>query len=476
MKLQRLKRILSEDKKWLSSYVNKASDKNVKDAVNMMKRSKDMSDDEFSRENARINRRTARIQKTLPKVKLESFNLMEANISHFSHLGLDPNNPEHKDMVDAYNNGLNAKENKISAKPNQIKTFDQLKNTVAPHVAAMQQKRKEDDEDKEAFANKEAELVHHDPSTGVKVFKVRSGKGCAAVGGDTKWCTADRATGEDAFKEYDPEEKHSYVIHTPEKGNLSKIGIIGVKPKQPHISGLGGNFQDKGNNTVSDEDWDKVRKKYNLDSIKSLHGIRGLKHPEMEIEDKKRKQETLKTLKNKKLDGLSLFDMAENSFHPEIHKAILNHENTDSDVMDAVIDNSSHPETHKAILNHPKVDEMHMEKISEKSHDPEVHKILSKHKNSTDKTLLNLIMKSDDPEVHREVSKHPNAYSGTLRELLSISKDPETIRSIAKHRNIENSTRNEALEKLKELGHNTDQQSNPYHVESFLSAYKRVIK
>jgi hypothetical protein len=69
MKLQRLKRILSEDKKWLSSYVNKASDKNLKDTLNMMRKSKDMSDDEFSRENARINRRNARIQKALPKVK-----------------------------------------------------------------------------------------------------------------------------------------------------------------------------------------------------------------------------------------------------------------------------------------------------------------------------------------------------------------------------------------------------------------------
>ena len=47
--------------------------------------------------------------------------LFEANISHFAHLGLDPNNPKHKDMVDAYNNGLNNSENKITAKPNQLK-------------------------------------------------------------------------------------------------------------------------------------------------------------------------------------------------------------------------------------------------------------------------------------------------------------------------------------------------------------------
>lgn len=69
MTLQRLKRILSEDKKWLSSYVNKASNKNVDDALNLMKKSKDMSDDEFDRENARIKRRSARIQKALPKIK-----------------------------------------------------------------------------------------------------------------------------------------------------------------------------------------------------------------------------------------------------------------------------------------------------------------------------------------------------------------------------------------------------------------------
>lgn len=69
MKLQRLKQILSEDKKWLSSYVNKASDRNVKDALNLMKKSKDMSDEDFGKENARINRRNTMIKKALPKVK-----------------------------------------------------------------------------------------------------------------------------------------------------------------------------------------------------------------------------------------------------------------------------------------------------------------------------------------------------------------------------------------------------------------------
>lgn len=209
-----------------------------------------------------------------------NLSLIEAKISHFAHLGLDSNDPEHKAILDAYNAGVN-KDSNIPKNPNQIKSFDQLKTYVAPHFAAIQQKRKEDAEDEEAFKNKEAELVHHDPENGVKVFKVRSGRGCAAVGSDTKWCVSNRKSGGEMFSRYDPEKEHSYVIHTPEKGNFSKIGIIGFKPGvqwKPYME----NFQDKGNNPVNPKDWEMLTKKYNLHNVKALHGIRGLKHPEFE--------------------------------------------------------------------------------------------------------------------------------------------------------------------------------------------------
>ena len=396
--------------------------------------------------------------------------LLEATISHFSHLGLDANNPEHKDMVDAYNSGLNSPENKITAKPNQIKTFDQLKSTVAPHIAKIEKKRKEDAEDREAFANKDAELVHHDTSTGLKVFKVRSGKGCAAVGGDTKWCVAHRETGNAAMRAYDPEGEHSYVIHTPEKGNLSKIGIIGVKPGQKHSDGVGGNFQDKGNNTVSDERWDMLRKKYNLDNVKSLHGIRGLKNPEIEKENKAKADDLLNKIKTAKTydekDAVSrhLAHAAENGYlnaehvhhfgneegddglqmlayysnDPEVHRALVKHKNAGQYTLPAVFDKQKYdPEVHKAIANHENAGDDILYSVADKSDDPEVHKAIANHENAGDNALAEVAEKSYDPEVHKAIVKHKNAGHYALREVASKSNDPEVHKAIVKHKNAD---------------------------------------
>ena len=352
--------------------------------------------------------------------------LFEANASHFAHVGLDPNNPEHKDMVDAYNNGLNAKENKITTKPNQIKTFDQLKNTVAPHFAAIQKKRQEDAEDKEAFANKDAELVHHDPSTGLKVFRVRSGKGCAATGGDSKWCVSDRKTGQTAFQGYDPEGEHSYVIHTPEKGNLSKIGIIGVKPGEE--SGVGGNFQDKGNNTVKDPDWNMLRQKYNLDSVRALHGIRGL-HNEEVVKKHKR------TVNDPNASDRALARVAMKSIDPEIHRAILNHTNAGDNALAGVADKSNDPEIHRAIVNHKNAGDNALAGVADKSNDPEMHEKIFNHKNAGDNALAGVAWNSNDPEIHRAILNHTNAGDTALARVAMKSNDPEIHRAILNHKN-----------------------------------------
>jgi hypothetical protein len=69
MNLQRLKTILSEDykKKWASSYVQKASSRNLDDTINLMKKSKDLSDEEYKQKLLKINRRNSRVKKLLPK-------------------------------------------------------------------------------------------------------------------------------------------------------------------------------------------------------------------------------------------------------------------------------------------------------------------------------------------------------------------------------------------------------------------------
>jgi hypothetical protein len=437
--------------------------------------------------------------------------LFEAKISHFSHLGLDPNNPEHKDLVDAYNAGVNRDPN-VPKNPNQIKTFDQLKTSVAPHFAAIQQKRKEDEEDKKAFENKDAELVHHDQETGLKVFKVRNARGCVAAGGGATGCVYDRDDGQDAMDRYDPEGEHSHIIHTPEKGNLSRISIIGVKPKQTHRTGLGGNFQDKGNNTISDSDWDILRRKYKLDSVKALHGIRGLHNEE---EGKNQEEEAKKLIKphitdqelgkiksnnpevhkaiiNHKNFGLdSLYSVSQQTYDPEVQNKMLEHKDINGEIMDYISDRTNNPEVHKAIINHAQYEpEIHSEIISKNSHDPEIHKILSNHPETSSKALDEIMIKSDDPEVHRNLVNHHNTSSDTLSELNDITKDPRDHKSIINHLNANRETINSIAEKynLQHDGseesrtriskaiddHIKNKQNNPYQLESFISRLRRI--
>jgi hypothetical protein len=358
--------------------------------------------------------------------------LFEAKAEHFSHIGLDPNNPEHKDLVDAYNAGVNRDPN-VPKNPNQIKTFDQLKTSVAPHFAAIQQKRKEDEEDKKAFENKDAELLHHDPETGLKVFKVRNARGCVAAGGGATGCVYDRESGQNAMDSYDPDGEHSHIIHTPEKGNLSRISIIGVKPRQKHISGQGGNFQDKGNNTVSDSDWEMIRKKYKLDSVKVLHGIRGLRHPDQAKKD----QEEAKRLVNH-MNDKELYKVANQSRYSdsEVHNAIANHPNAGFDALYTIAYKSDDPEVHKAIANHP---------------------------NAGEDTLHDLANKSNDTEVHKAITNHPNTWSNTIHR-------------IAKKYNLEHDGSEESRTRISKAidDHIKNKQNNPYQLESFISRLRRI--
>ena len=199
--------------------------------------------------------------------------LFEATGKHFSHIaGFDENNPEHQDLVHAFNQS-GFPTNHAS----RIKSMEELKDKVAPKLQAIHQSRAEEKEHQAAIARGDAELVHHDPEKGIKVFKVKNQAGGCAVGKGTKWCIANPNSKDDMVKHYDPEGNSSHVIHLDkEKGNLSRIAMIGVNYSTPHKTGVGGSFQDKGNVTVSDSDWNHLRKKYKLDSIPALHGIRGI--------------------------------------------------------------------------------------------------------------------------------------------------------------------------------------------------------
>lgn len=197
------------------------------------------------------------------------------------------------DVLNAFNNhGFNLKDENGKPKKNlnQWKNFNDLHMALKPHVDSIQQTRQENEKDKEAFKNGDVHLIHHDPVNGVKIFKPHNQTGSCAVGKGTKWCTGDR--NQNAFGYYDTSGNNSYVMHfDKEKGNLSRIGIFGVDHTTPHKEGVGGNFQDKSNVTVSDDDWNNLRKKYNLDSIPELSGIRGIPRNKEQEDQFKKKNE-----------------------------------------------------------------------------------------------------------------------------------------------------------------------------------------
>lgn len=340
--------------------------------------------------------------------------LAEAKAEHFAHIGLDPQNPEHKDMVDAFNQ---SHQNLPKKNPNQYKSLDELKNAVGEKLSQIHQKRREDEEDRQAFEKGDAQLIHHNPENGVKVYKVKNQQGCAAVGSGTQWCTAQR--GGNMMGHYDPSGEHSYVIHTPEKGNLSRIGIIGVKPGKGIENGIAGNFQDKGNNTVNDEDWDMLRKKYKLDDVKEMSGIRGLYHPEAEKYKKEQAEKLAKEQKKQAdelvkphLNDIELSKLAdEHSHNPEVHKAILNHPNAGEESMMTVAYRTKDPEVLKSMLKNGKTKEWTIDVAVENADknnysDPdknEIHNLAVEHPEINHSTVETISRQSNDPRVHSKI-------------------------------------------------------------------------
>ena len=363
----------------------------------------------------------------------ECINLTEAKIEHFSHLGLDKDNPEHKDIVDAFNQSHQKLEKK---NPNQYKTLSELKSAVSSKLGEIRQKRKEDAEDKEAFESGEAKLVHHDPKTGLKVYKVRSSKGCRAAGKEASgWCVNDKKTGDAAFQGYDPEGKHSYVIRTPEKGNLSHIGIIGVKPGQKHSTGHIGNFQDKGNKAVSDKDWEHMRKKYGLDGVKELHGIRGIHNEEAAKELEEKRKAHMKLVSNPDTDLHTLHKIATESDDPKVHKAIAEHQNAHESTLQHIAYESNYPEVHKAIAENPNTHSTTLGDLSYRSNDPEVHKAIAENPNTSSIALSHIAWMSNYTKVHKAILQHKNADDRVLRNVAERTNDPEIHKAIAQHKN-----------------------------------------
>lgn len=387
--------------------------------------------------------------------------LAEAKAEHFAHIGLDVSNPKHKDMLDMFNKYTHMMPKKNA---NQYKSLDELQDAVKPHLDELKKQRESEKEHQAAIKRGDAELVHHDPEKGIKVFKVRNQRGSCAVGKGTQWCVAQDPEGEE-MKRYDPTGNYSHVIHLDkEKGNLSRIGIIGVKPNKPHTSGMGGNFQDKGNNTVSDENWNRLKKKYDLDNVESLEGVRGIPLSEKTKQKIKGKGEDLSNkIKNgthkdedlyhaidhgylkpkhiKDLNGTDLNKIADKSDDPEIHKAIINHPKADNYILAKVGKKSKDTEIHKSIVNHPKAGDEALYSVFDRSdetdNDPEIHKAIVNNPKASDNTLSSVAYVSKDPEIHKAILNHPETGGAALSYVAQNSNDPEIHKAIINHPNTD---------------------------------------
>jgi hypothetical protein len=393
--------------------------------------------------------------------------LSEATIKHFAHLGLDPENQEHKDLVDAYNSGHSANDPNVPRLPNQVKTVDQLRTSVKPHFEKIQQKRKEDSDDRKAFENGEAKVIHHNPETGAKVTKVTSQAGSCAAGASSTWCTGKRIGGPDMVKQYDTDEHGSYVFHFPKepKKHLRTIGAYGKWHEPEEDDDEVDNFQDAENHTVPGHEWNRLVKEHGLDKIKHLKGVvRGISisakdklNYASELSDNihsgtatdedvhharvnnyltdSHKHGLLSSSKN--ISGKTLSGMAYNTKDPEIHKKIVEHPNADTNALTAVAKNTKDPEVHKKIVDHANVDTNALTAIAWNTKDPEVHKKIADHPRAGNYALGGVAYNAKDPEVHNKILEHPNADGYALAGVAWNTKDPEVHNKIVEHPNAD---------------------------------------
>ena len=143
--------------------------------------------------------------------------------------------------------------------------------------------------------------------------------------------------------------------------------------------------------------------------------------------------------------------------HDNFHSAFKN-EPDNSEISTAL------KKHHLKKLN-PNLSEIDIQNIVSKSDDPEVHRAIANNENAGDSALGDIAKKSYDPEVHRAIANHKNAGYFALGE-------------ISKKYNLEHDGSEESKARISKAidDHIRNKQGNPYQLESFLSAYRRVIK
>jgi len=381
--------------------------------------------------------------------------LIEATAKHFNHIDLDASNPEHKDLIDAYNRGHSANDHNVPRHPGQIRSIDQLKSAVHPHLQKIQQKHKEDIDDIKARTNGEANVVHHNPDTGATVTQVTNQAGSCAAGASSSWCTGRR--GVDMVHHYDPEGHKSFVFKFPKekKKHLRTIGAYGAYNGDTSDTA---NHQDAENHTVHPQEWHRLVKEHGLDKIKHLKGsVRDI--PITSDEKSKYAEELTHHIKMSTTKPEDLLHASANRYltkahkqalatnskthtnilnalasDPETHKAILKHPNAGDNALDAVASNTNDPEIHKAILKHPKAGDGALADVARNTRDLEIHKAILKHPKAGDNALATVAYNTTE-EIHKAILKHPNAGDHVLSSVARNTTDPDIHKAILKHPN-----------------------------------------
>jgi hypothetical protein len=357
--------------------------------------------------------------------------ITEASAKHFAHIkDFDPeNNPDHKDILDAYNSS-----GMPTHKASSIKTFQHLKDTVAPHYQKIKEKKELERKSQDAFDKGDVKLVHHDPETGLKVYKVHNENGAHAVGHDTEWCTAKKdATPKErkaAFNTYDKNGNDSHVIHTREKGNLSKIGIFGVNHFKPHTSGVGGNFQDKGNVTVDPDDWEHLKNKYKLHHVKALEGVRGLPLSN-ETREKQKKEASEELTHHIDTYNKDYNDRQKNPNHSNFVSHAFNNLTkklktaSENDILNhSHIKNLSHHHVYE--LSHD-MNKPHELDMLHDYHAPYVRYNVANHRNTSSDTLHKMRNDKDEDVIHK-VMGHKNTRTNTLHDITNNKNHDPSVR------------------------------------------------
>ena len=382
--------------------------------------------------------------------------LIEATAKHFAHIDLDASNPEHKDLIDAYNRGHSANDLNVPRHPGQIRSIDQLKSAVHPHLRKIQQKRKEDIDDIKARTNGEANVVHHNQDTGATVTQVTSQAGSCAAGASSSWCTGQRGT--DMVHHYDQEGHKSFIFKFPKekKKHLRTIGAYGAYNGDNSDTA---NHQDAENHTVTPQEWHRLVKEHGLDKIKHLKGsVRDI--PITSDEKSKYAEELTHHIKMGTTKPEDILHASANGYltkahtqalstnsktspqilnslssDPDTHKAILKHPNAGDHALSSVARNTTDPEINKAISKHPNAGDDALSIVANNTTDPVIHKAISKHPNAGDNALSNVARNTNDPEIHKAILKHPKAGDNALSNVANRTTDPEIHKAILKHPN-----------------------------------------